>query len=199
VRGATARGVRWLPVALLAAGLLGACATDPLTRDEAEYPDHLVIPPDLVGEPDPAAAEPPAAEPDADEELPVDVERTIPSRLTEVDGDPRLALGMGINQAWTGTGAALNRLDFTVLERQRDELYYLIRYEPRADEEIEQPGLFARWFGGAERIDTAPQRFRIQIAREDGQVVARVLDEDGEPAAQAVAERLLTLLDRQLY
>nr|WP_276569350.1 outer membrane protein assembly factor BamC [Halorhodospira halophila] len=131
--------------------------------------------------------------------MPVEVERTIPSRLTDVDGDPRLALDMGINQAWMGTGAALNRLDFTVLERQRDDLYYLIRYEPRADEQIEQPGLFARWFGGAERIDTSPQRFRIQIGRDNGQVVAKVRDENGDPAAEAVAERLLTLLDRQLY
>ncbi len=191
---------RCVPAVLLAAGLLGGCATDPLTRDEADYPEHLVIPPDLVGKPEPAEEDAaPDPEADADAELPVDVARTIPSRLTEVDGDPRLVLDMGINQAWTGAGAALNRLDFTVLERQRDDLYYLIRYEPRADEEIEQPGVFARWFRGAERIDTSPQRFRIQIAREDGQVVAKVRDEDGEPAAAAVAERLLTLLDRQLY
>ncbi len=191
---------RRLPLfAVLAAGLLGlGCASEPLTREEADYPEHLVIPPDLVGPP-PPPEERERPQVDDDEALPVDVARTIPSRLIERDGEHRLELDMGVNDAWRGTGAALDRLDFTVLERQRDDLRYVIRYEPRADQEIQQPGFFARVFRGEERIDTSPQRYRIQLETDGGQVLVRVLDADGEPAPEQVARRLLTLLDRQLY
>ncbi|MFP4146258.1 MAG: outer membrane protein assembly factor BamC [Halorhodospira sp.] len=188
---------------LLGSLLLAACASEPLTRDEVDGPEALVIPPDLIGEQDLEGADAEAGEGQGEAserggELPVDAAQTVPSRL--VEEGPRLELEMGLNEAWRATGSALDRLEFTVLERVRDDLRYVIRYAPRADEEIEQPGLLARWFGGAERIDTAPQRYRIQLDQgDDAQVTVRVDDREGDPAPEPIAERLLTLLDRQLY
>ncbi|MBK1734129.1 hypothetical protein CKO15_02290 [Halorhodospira abdelmalekii] len=195
------------PLLLLAvvvcALLLSACGKQPLAREEAEYPESLLVPPDLLGEQEAAERsrrERDAAEREAGEEaeLPVAVEETVPSRLQHVDGRPELHLATSLNQAWREIGTALDRLDFTLLGRQRDELRYEIRYAPRADEEVEQPGWFARLFRGAERIETAPQRYRIELTQEPRAVVVQVRDEAGEAASPAIAERLLTLLDRQL-
>ncbi len=187
--------------ALLIAGMLGACAKEPLTREEAEYPESLVIPPEVVDEPEPSAAGDSSAdssEAGAEQGLPVDAARTIPSRISTEGEVPRLELDMGVNEAWRSAGVALNRLGFTVLERARDNLYYAIRYDPHAGQDIEQPGLFARWLGDAERIDTSPQRYRLQIETE-GATALVLRDAQGEPAPAQVAERVLILVDRQLY
>ncbi len=187
--------------AVIGAALLSACASEPLSRDEVEGPEALVIPPDLLGEQATAEAADTAAEAaDSGGGLPVAVEQTVPSRLVDADDGPRLELDMRLNEAWRATGAALDRLGFTVQAREPEGRYYAIRYQPQADEEIEQPGFFARWFGGAERIDTSPQRYRIQLERGDGGVVTVQVDEaDGEPAPAQLAQRLLALLDPQLY
>ncbi|MBK1727568.1 outer membrane protein assembly factor BamC, partial [Halorhodospira neutriphila] len=112
---------------------------------------------------------------------------------------PYLRLEMPLERAWQRTGAALDRLGFTVLEREREARRYTIRYAPHADEQIEQPGLLARWLGGAERIDTAPRRFRITLAQGGDGVRVAVRERSGEPAPAPIARRLLTLLDPQLY
>ena len=183
-------------LAALAAAALGGCATEPLTREEAEYPDSLVIPPDLVGEVTPPDERPEAEDP---AELPVPVAETIPSRVIADGERPYLALDMRTNEAWRRAGAALDRLDFSVRSRDRDELSYTVRYDPQADEEVEQPGFFARVLGGAERVETGPRDFRIRLEREGVDLRLVVDDADGEPAPEPVATRLLTLLDRQLY
>ncbi len=187
-------------LAAIAAVLLSACASEPLSRDEVDGPEALVIPPDLIGE-QAAGTDGGAAGPgEGDGDLPVAAERTVPSRLVQAGDGPRLELDMRLGSAWRATGAALERLGFTVQERARDAGYYAIRYEPQADAEIEQPGFLARWFGGAERIDTDPRRYRIQLERADGSLVTVQIDEaDGEPAPGQLAERLLTLLDPQIY
>ncbi len=195
--------------ALLAGGLLlGACAHEPLTREEAEPPESLVIPPTIVeappaqddGEDAPAGAQAASGDTSGDEP-PREDKGGTPARLVAGDGqeDPYLRLEMPPERAWQRTGVALDRLGFTVLEREREARRYTIRYDPHADEEIEQPGLLARWLGGAERIDTTPRRFRITLEQEGEDVRVAVQERSGEPAPAPIARRLLTLLDPQLY
>lgn len=187
---------------LVLLGLLGGCAKEPLTRDEADYPDNLLIPPEIVEEAEraPVVAERRPGrrdEGDAAEGSGSD-EQTVPGRVKVADERVELRLDMPLNRVWINVGSALDRLDFTVLERERDDLRYVIRYAPRADEEVEQPGFFARVLGGAERIDTAPRRYRVTIEQQVKRVVVTVTADSGEPARKEVAERLLTFIDREL-
>ncbi|MCG5530670.1 outer membrane protein assembly factor BamC [Halorhodospira halochloris] len=197
--------LRLLPVVAAGLGLslLVACGKEPMTREEAEYPDNLVIPPSLIDEPERdvevAERRPRSAEEEDRPDLPVDVEQTIPTRV-QADGDAlELRVDMALNQAWVDTGQALNRLDFTILERERDDLRYEIRYAPSSEEEVEQPGFFARVFGGAERVETSPQRYTIELEQRASGVALRVKDRQGQPAPREVSERLLTLIDRELH
>lgn len=195
---------------LIALGVLSGCGQVPTSREQVESPDRLRIPPRVVAEPktDGKVAADSASRPGssqaekAGEELsaaPQAGESTIPSRV-RTDGDQvELLIDMRLNRAWINTGSVLDRLNFTILERQRDKLRYTIRYSPRADEDIEQPGFFARVFGGAERIDTSPRRFFVELEQRTTAVAITLKDEQGNPARAEIAQQLLTLLDRQLY
>lgn len=193
-------------MALAAVLVLAGCGTSPVTRDEAEYPEALRIPPDLVGERqaeaerrrERARADRDEDAGEADEPLPEDPVRTVPTRLGEADGQPVLDVSMSADRGWTELGRALDRMDFTVLDRFRDDGEYRIRYAPFPDREPRQPGFFARVFTGAERIDTDPRPFRLRVAETPQGARLTVHEDDGEPAPAVIAERLLTLFDRQL-
>ncbi len=183
--------------------LLAACATEPLHRDEVDYPEHLKIPPDLVGEVTPPAGREPAADEAADDReaatLPDSPADTVPTRVSHDGGRWVLDLPWAPDQAWARVGEAMGRLDFTILDRRRDDFYYAIRYEPYADEEVRQPGFFRRLFTGARRVDTSPRRFLVYLEEHGRGTRVTVTEAGGEPAPERVAERLLTLLDRHSY
>ena len=182
---------------------LAGCGKEPLTRDQAKYPEKLVIPPTIIEQQERdkevAAGSSGAEEADEQPELPTDVEQTIPTRVQFGGNKVELLVDMPLNRVWIRTGNVLDRLNFTVLARERDELRYEVRYAPYSEEEIEQPGFFARVLGGAERIETAPRKYYIAMEQRVKGVVLTVRDKAGQSAQPAIAERILTLIDRQLY
>lgn len=200
---------RLLPIAGVVAlgAVVAACTSAPLSRDEVDYPENLKIPPDLVGERQAEAErrqrerEERLQEPDEDAEdgIPSDPVATIPTRISMADGEPVLDTDLLPARAWQLTGRALDRLDFTVLDRDEDDGVYRIRYAPFAGRDPQQPGFFARVFLRAERIDTSPRPFRIRIEEHPAGSRVTVREDDGERPPEVIAERLLTLFDRQLH
>jgi outer membrane protein assembly factor BamC len=126
---------------------------------------------------------------------------TIPPRAALVKGDNgerTLSLEDQFDRAWRRVGLALDRVGFTVEDRDRSQGLYYVRYiDPQIDNKTaDKPGLWARMFG-----DSKPKldQFRIQIKDDskNGSNV-NVLAKDGKQETSETAGRILTLLYDQL-
>jgi len=111
-----------------------------------------------------------------------------------------LSLEDQFDRAWRRVGLALDRVGFTVEDRDRSQGLYYVRYiDPQLDNKTaEKPGLLSRlkfWGDDKPKLD----QFRIQVKDDtkNGCNVA-VLAKDGKQEASETAGRILTLLYDQL-
>ena len=175
-------GVRLLSVGLLSAALLAGCGAFGGVDDELE---RLRQPPDLgLGSPTGSASAPPALPP-AQGELVLAAE---PARLLLPDP---------FYEAWRRVALTLDRLGFTLEDRDRTAGQYFVRYDPQADGIRREKGFLeslAFWRGEPDRLAL----YVIQLQRDGRQTVVTVTDAAGADAPAEVAERILPLVHEQL-
>lgn len=105
----------------------------------------------------------------------------------------------GFDRAWRRVGLALDRVGFTVEDRDRTQGTYFVRYvDPDA---TKQDGFFSKLFswGSSSDKDKEAQRYRVLVKSGDGSTsLVTVLSNEGQPATSPVAEKILGLLNDQL-
>ncbi len=104
------------------------------------------------------------------------------------------------DRAWRRVGLALDRVGFTVEDRDRSRGLYFVRYVDQASEaenKSSEPGFFSRLFSSKDDKKSA-QLYRIFVKAEGQQSVVSVLDEQGAATTAANAIRILNLLNDQL-
>ena len=107
---------------------------------------------------------------------------------------PLLALEDSLERAWRRVGLSLDRIGFTVEDRDRSKGVYYVRY---IDPETvgKEKGFFSRWFSK----DEPPQnQFQVQVKPSDNGSSIEVLDKEGSPETSRTGERILSLLYEQL-
>jgi outer membrane protein assembly factor BamC len=125
--------------------------------------------------------------------------------LAKQTGGGKLLLNEQFDRAWRRVGLALDRVGFTVEDRDRSKGIYFVRYiDPETDVKTteDKPGFFGRMVSGLKfwGNSTAKKNEQYQIAVRDIDAGAEinVLTKDGRQEASATAERILTLLYDQL-
>ncbi len=119
------------------------------------------------------------------------------ARLEKVaDGTERLVVDDNFDRAWRRVGLALDRIGFTVVDRDRSNGVYFVRY---ADPELEKTdkGLLSKlmfWKDTTEK----PEQYRIVVAQADPRCVVSVQDPNGAPDKSATGGKILGLLKDQL-
>jgi len=117
------------------------------------------------------------------------------------DGAGTLALNEQFDRAWRRVGLALDRVGFTVEDRDRNKGLYYVRYiDPQIDNKsADQESFLAKLkFWGSDKPKPNEQ-FRIHV--KDGEAAGcqvNVLNKDGTPGQSDTASRILTLLYEQL-
>ena len=102
------------------------------------------------------------------------------------------------DRAWRRVGLALDRVGFTVEDRDRNQGVYFVRYvDPDADAK-DKPGLLSRVFTSTEERLKQAAQYRIAVRTEAAATRVSVQDKDGKPAVNEVSRRILTLLNEQL-
>lgn len=116
-----------------------------------------------------------------------------------------LTVNEQFDRAWRRVGLALDRVGFTVEDRDRSKGIYFVRYiDPEVDVQTkkDEPGIIGRTLGALKFWGNAPAKKneQYQIAVRDLQETAQVnvLSKDGKPEQSATASRILTLLYDQL-
>jgi outer membrane protein assembly factor BamC len=117
------------------------------------------------------------------------------------EGTGSLAMVDPFDRAWRRVGLALDRVGFTVEDRDRTKGIYFVRYvDPETDGAKEEKGFFSKlafWKDSGKNPDKN-ERFRIQITETGDGSTVKVLSKDGVAEKSETTDRILTLLYEQL-
>lgn len=113
------------------------------------------------------------------------------SRVAQVGGQPVVQIDEPFDRAWRRVGLTLDRTGFTVVDRDRSQGFYFVRYvEPDATKK--EDGLFSRLFSKNEPV--APIRYRIAVKAEGKGTVLSVQNANGAPESSANAQRIVKII-----
>lgn len=111
----------------------------------------------------------------------------------------RLEIDEAFDRAWRRVGLALDRVGFTVEDRDRAKGFYFVRYlDPDFEAKAKsEQGFFSKLFGKDKAIQ-APQ-YRVAVLSEGpAKTNVQVFDSTGKPERSPTGDRILNLLNEQL-
>jgi outer membrane protein assembly factor BamC len=115
------------------------------------------------------------------------------ARARVVDGTT-LQIDEGFDRAWRRVGAALDRSGFTVEDRDRSGGLFYVRYVDPSQIGKEEPGFFAKLFGGKDST-IGLARYRIALSRDgDARTLLKVQNAQGAPESGDAGQRIVSLL-----
>ena len=126
------------------------------------------------------------------------------ARITKsANGAGHLSIDDQFDRAWRRVGLALDRVGFTVEDRDRSKGLYFVRYvDPEADARSKKAsgGLLSKLAFWRDDDDPKARNAQYRIAVKDGTngSEVNVLNKEGQPDSSPTANRILTLLYEQL-
>jgi outer membrane protein assembly factor BamC len=121
------------------------------------------------------------------------------AKLSREAGGGTLALDDQFDRAWRRVGLALDRVGFTVEDRDRSKGLYFVRYiDPRTDQKADEKSWFSRlkFWGSDEKPKT--EQYRIEVKDTSNGCQVKVLNKEGTQDQSETAGRILALLYDQL-
>jgi outer membrane protein assembly factor BamC len=112
------------------------------------------------------------------------------------DGTEMLQVNEPFDRTWRRVGLALDRVGFTVEDRDRQKGLYFVRYADPEAEIKEKPS----WWDSLMYKDSKvkPEQYRVQVRQDQDKSQVNVLGKDGNAENSKTASRILTLLHEQL-
>ncbi len=121
------------------------------------------------------------------------------SRVVRGNGGSYVEVSESFDRAWRRVGLALDRVGFTVEDRDRNQGMYFVRYvDQNQDARKKEGGLFSRLFSSKKDDTKTAQRYRVQVKGSGDASQVSVLNNDGRPDTSQTADRILALLGDQL-
>ncbi len=117
------------------------------------------------------------------------------------DGTELLQVNEPFDRAWRRVGLALDRVGFTVEDRDRQNGVYFVRYaDPEAEmnQKNNEQSLFGKLFDFSKDSKVKPEQYRVQVKQAQDASQVNVLNKDGAAESSKTALRILTLLHEQL-
>ena len=120
--------------------------------------------------------------------------------VSKVSGTPVLMLKDDFDRAWRRVGLSLDRLGFSVQDRDRSSGLYYVKYL-NPENEAKKPSIWSRlafWESDGPTTGKAKD-YRIVVAdSKAGGTEVKVLSADGTPEKSDAAARILTVLQEDL-
>jgi outer membrane protein assembly factor BamC len=121
------------------------------------------------------------------------------SYLTQLNGTQALQLPEPFDRAWRTVGLALDRVNFTVEDRDRAQGLYYVRYVDTRDT-VDNRGFFSKLFTKTGGDDAKrAKKYRVSLKGDGSGTTVTVLNDAGQPESTEVGKRILSLLDEQLH
>jgi outer membrane protein assembly factor BamC len=120
-----------------------------------------------------------------------------------VDGREMLTVFEPFDRAWRRVGLALDRVGFTVEDRDRQKGLYFVRYaDPDAEmdrKNQEKEGLLGKLaFWRSTDATVKAEQYRVQVKQASDASEVLILNKDGGADASQTTRRILSLLHEQL-
>jgi len=129
-------------------------------------------------------------------------EKAAPPRATlskAPDGLATLALPEAFDRAWRRVGLALDRIGFTVEDRDRAGGVYYVRYaDPEANTKKEKGFLSKLAFWSSDDAKAKALKYQVKLSGSGESTRIGVYMEDGKPANNETGTRIASLLYEQL-
>ena len=115
------------------------------------------------------------------------------------DGTTQLELNDDLDRAWRRVGLALDRVGFTVEDRDRSQGVYFVRYVDTKEEAKSSPGLLSKlkFWGSDDKVASAAQ-YRVELVGDANGTTVTVLGKDGQADRSEAAGKIAALLYDQL-
>ena len=119
------------------------------------------------------------------------------------DGSDSLQLDDAFDRAWRRVGLALDRVGFTVEDRDRSKGYYFVRYvDPQIDGQKapdKDKGFLSKLaFWRSDKTPIKAEQYRVLVKQSGSVSEVQVLNKDGQPERSDTGRRILSLLHEQL-
>ena len=115
------------------------------------------------------------------------------------DGLFKLTVDDQFDRAWRRVGLALDRIGFTVVDRDRSRGVYFVRYgDPNADKPKNTESLIDKLAFWRTNDKDKPEQYQIVVAETQQVSVVSVQDPGGIPDRTSASEKILSLLRDQL-
>jgi outer membrane protein assembly factor BamC len=114
------------------------------------------------------------------------------------DGTSRLVVDDAFDRAWRRVGLALDRTGFTVVDRDRSQGLYFVRYANPDLEAGKQKGLLDKLKFWQKDEKDKPEQYRVVVTQADPSSVVTVQDPKGAADKSANGDKILALLQDQL-
>jgi outer membrane protein assembly factor BamC len=115
------------------------------------------------------------------------------------DGTERLQVHEPFDRAWRRVGLALDRVGFTVEDRDRQKGLYFVRYaDPESEMSEKDRGLISRLFSWGGDSKVKAEQYRVLVSAEATGSQVHVQNKDGSAERSKTAQRILVLLHEQL-
>ncbi len=131
----------------------------------------------------------------------VKTERAKLVRAGTGTGNGTLELPESFDRAWRRVGLALDRVGFTVEDRDRSKGYYFVRYvDPQIDgQQNPDKGFLSKLaFWKTDKCGIKAEQYRVVVKETKGVSEVQVLNKDGLQDASDTGRRILSLLHEQL-
>ncbi|TFW10059.1 outer membrane protein assembly factor BamC [Oxalobacteraceae bacterium OM1] len=103
------------------------------------------------------------------------------------------------DRAWRRVGLALDRVGFTVEDRDRVQGTYYVRYvDPDKDAQKGDKGFFSRLFSFGDDKGKSAARYMVSVRPSGSVSQVAILNIDGKPEKSAAGDKILSLLKEQL-
>lgn len=103
------------------------------------------------------------------------------------------------DRAWRRVGLALDRVGFTVEDRDRAQGIYFVRYVNQdPDAKSKENGIFAKLFASKDDQSKSAKRYRVAVKLVNASSQIHVQNSEGQPETSAAAQQILSLLNDQL-
>ena len=116
----------------------------------------------------------------------------------DAGGAPQLTLEMPFDRAWRRVGLALDRVGFTVFDRNRSQGIYYVRYIDTDVQTKKKKGFIKRLFSRRGKEVVKKDEYRVQVRASGAVSQVQVAGEGGQAERSKVATRILSLLYDEL-
>jgi len=127
------------------------------------------------------------------------VAATPTAQIVKTGDASSIEIAESFDRAWRRVGVAIDRLGFTVEDRDRAKGLFFVRYrDPTVNQQEEKKGFFSKLFSSSAASESADQYRVLVVANGQNGTRVSILDKTAKPVNDTNAQRMLSVLFEQL-